>query len=125
MPEMAERKKILSVAKTDFLRRTRHIALRKAGYVVESALDFNDIARLSETGTFDVAVVGYAFEPDVTRAIAEVIRKYFPQIPIVELTREHADIPESISSSQQPSKLIATVRAILGTKKAKKTRNSS
>ena len=122
---MAEKKKILSVAKTDFLGRTRKIALRRAGYSVASVKDFNEIEALSKSETFDVAVVGYAFEPQVKRAIAEILRKYFPNTPIVELTTRDADIPESIPSNPQPAELQATIQAVLRNQRTKKARSSN
>ena len=121
MTAVPDNKKILSVAKTDFLRRTRQLSLRKAGYAVWSAKDFNDIETLSKSGTFDVAIIGYAFAPDVKRTIAEVIRKYFPNTPIVELTTTNAaDIPQSILSSPKPAELRATLRSLLQAAKVKK-----
>lgn len=117
---MAEKKKILSVAKTDFLRRTRQVELRRAGHSVASLKDFNEIEALSGRTAFDVAVVGHAFDPAVKRVIAEIIRRYFPDTPIVELTTKGADIPDSVPSSPQPAELQATIKALLGNQKTKK-----
>lgn len=121
---MAAKQKILSVARTDFLRRTRRVALRKAGYEVESAADLNDIERLCKSTTFAAAVVGYAFEPEVKRTIADVIRRYSPTMPIVELTLAEPEIPGSIPSTPDASDLIAGIQAAVKKPKAKKARNS-
>lgn len=121
---MAARKKILSVARTDFLRRTRRVALRKAGYEVESAADLNDIERLCKSTVFAAAVVGYAFEPEIKRTIADVIRKYCPSMPIVELTLASSDIPDSIPSSPDASDIIASIQTVVKMPKAKKARSS-
>ena len=101
---MGEKKKILSVAKTDFLRRTRQIALRRAGYAVASVKDFNEIEALSRENVFDVAVVGHAFDPQAKRVIAEIIRRYFPDVPIVELTIVvYFGVPNKYSTIVVPS----------------------
>ena len=122
---MGEKKKILSVAKTDFLRRTRQIALRRAGYAVASVKDFNEIEALSRENVFDVAVVGHAFDPQAKRVIAEIIRRYFPDVPIVELTTSHAEILDSIPSSPDSGELKATIEAVLGNRKSKKAAGSN
>jgi DNA-binding response OmpR family regulator len=122
---MPEKKKILSVAKTDFLRRTRQLALRKSGYAVWSAKDFNDIESLSKTGSFDIAVIGFAFDAEVKRLIAAVIRRYFPQTPIVELTTSQAEITDSIPCSPSHVELKATIRALLKNHKTKNARSSN
>jgi DNA-binding NtrC family response regulator len=121
---MAAKQKILSVAKTDFLRRTRRVALRKAGYEVESAADLNDIERLCKSTTFAAAVVGSAFEPEVKRTIADVIRKYCPTLPIVELTLAAPDISGSIPSTPDASDLIAGIQAAVRKPKTRKATNS-
>jgi DNA-binding NtrC family response regulator len=126
MGAVRDQKKILSIAKTDFLRRTRQAALRKAGYAVWSAKDFNEIESLSKSGTFDVAIIGQAFAPEVKRTIAEVIRKYFPRTPIVELTTtNNADIANSILSSPKPAALRSTLRAVLEVAKVKRAKSSN
>lgn len=121
---MRARKKILSVARTDFLRRTRRVALRKAGYEVESAADLNDIERLCKSTAFAAAVVGYAFEPEIKRMIADVIRKYCPLMPIVELTLASAEIPDSIPSTPDAADMIASIQAAVKMPKAKRAKSS-
>jgi DNA-binding response OmpR family regulator len=122
---MAAKKRVLSVAKTDLLRRARQADLTRAGYSVVSATDFNQIESLSRTSGFDVAIIGYAFEPEVKRMIAEVIRRYFPQTPIVELTQAEQEIPDAISSRPEDPHLRATLKAVLENNQAKKAHSSN
>ena len=122
---MADKKKILSVTKSDYLRRVRQLALRKAGYSVASVKDFSEIETLSKSAAFDIAVVGHAFDPAVKRLVAGIIRKYFPDIPIVELTTKHADILGSVPSSPDSGELKATIEAVLGNRKTRKATSSN
>ena len=119
------KKKVLSIAKSDLLRRARQMDLRRAGYAVSSVTDFSQIENLSKSETFDVAIVGYAFHPEVKKLIADIVRKYFPSTPIVELTRAHPEIPDSIPSTPQPARMKATLRAVLQGRPASKASRSN
>jgi DNA-binding response OmpR family regulator len=107
------KKNILSVSQTDSLRKTRQLVLENAGYSVSSPTDLNEIEEVCKTIKFDVAVIGYTFEPSTKCTIADIIRKYCPTAPIVELTHGYPEIPDSVPSNPDAPELVATVQAIL------------
>lgn len=75
--------KILSVAFTDVLSKTRQLQLEQQGYSVCSIRDLSEIEALGKTEKLDLAVIGHGFPGPEKRRFALAVNQYFPGLPIL------------------------------------------
>lgn len=125
MSELRKRK-ILNVARSEALLKSRSAILEGAGYEVVPALDLVNVQRTCEThGSFDLVIIGYALPKAEKRRVMQAVRQFCGRIPILELYSRGAtpvdeESDEELASADEPDALLAKVSEVLAKKRVKK-----
>ena len=90
--------KILSLALDPQVAKAREAALIQAGFDVRSPRDFKQLAEFCEGYSFDLAVIGHAFDPEVKRALAATVGRCQPTPQILEIYLERPILHEATAA---------------------------
>jgi DNA-binding NtrC family response regulator len=110
---------ILSVSYDESLLHTRHWILETAGFKVTSALGFTQATNYSQTGHFDLVIIGHSIPREDKEALLKVVRNH-KDIPVLSLRRVgDAPLPgvdHAIETWDGPEALLTAVRHLLSKK---------
>lgn len=121
-----QRRKILNVAKNEFLLKTRSAILQEAGYEVVPALNILQVEAACEMHrSFDLVIIGYALPKEEKRRVTVAVRRYCGATPILELY-SHGDVSvveesdEQLATADEPDVLLQKVSEVLGKKRERR-----
>lgn len=113
----ARGKRILSISYDGPLLVTREMMLRQAGFMVTSALGFNEAIKQCNTGEFDLIMVGHSIPLKDKAALVAAIKQH-SHSPILSIRRHEIDpLPEvdlSVDAQDGPQALLRAVKEVLG-----------
>ncbi len=105
---------ILSISSNPAVSETRRMVLEQRGYKVAEAADFHEISDQCSNTHYGCAVVGTDIDPKMKRAIAAVLEKLCPGLPILEICRISPEIPgAAMLDSDSPEALVKAVDDLL------------
>jgi CheY-like chemotaxis protein len=106
---------VISVGANPELVRLRNFVLQEAGFKVISTLDQHDALARIERGECGVLLMCYSLEKSVRQRLADGLRKFCPNSPIILVTNEHLGKPEFadtfVYGVEGPEALIEVVAA--------------
>jgi len=85
-----------------------------------SAATLEQVEAACRAGTFDLALLGWGLRPLAKLAAAEILRRFFPGITILDLCRGRSAIPGAEACNvQDPSDLLAAIALKLRDRKSR------
>jgi DNA-binding NtrC family response regulator len=106
--------RILSICDDDGLRTSRHLLLMNEGYETES-VSSNTVRTVLDGRSFDIALICRSISSDRATAIAQELRRSYPEIHIIafdtiESRPDSSDLDLQVSSGPQP--LLEAIREL-------------
>jgi hypothetical protein len=112
MRRLNEPSTILTICQNESLSETRRLLLTKNGYQVTVVTDFRHIEKISQHP--NCVVMGIDIEPRMKRAVAVLLEKRWPGIPILEINILHPEIEGAACvSSDSPEEVVAALKDLL------------
>ncbi len=95
----------------------RAAVLRDRGFDVLTPADFDEAVGVIRRGGFDIAVLTYTLSNNTVRELAELIREYCPECPLIAISsskRVDREINpnEIVLADEGPSALLAALRRV-------------
>lgn len=108
--------RILSISDDDGLRYSRELLLVNEGYETES-ISSNTALTVAYIGSFDIALICRSVEPERALAVADVLRRYNPNIRVLTISPLE-DWPERLRADLEipsgPEPVLEACRRICG-----------
>ncbi|PYX08142.1 MAG: hypothetical protein DMG88_11740 [Acidobacteria bacterium] len=91
--------------------------LRNRGFSVAIPHDKQETLKIIQHGDFDIAVLSYTLPSDIVQEIAESVREYCPDAPLIAISEtgrvdRRVDPDETVIADDGPSALIAALRRV-------------
>jgi hypothetical protein len=98
--------RVLSISDDDGLRFSRELLLASDGYETES-ITSNTALSVTRARSFEIAVICRSVEPERAIALADLLRRYNPEIRILTIRQletqpQHCDADIEIASGPEP-----------------------
>ena len=111
-------KRLLVVGHDPLLRRLRAEVLKKCGYTVFPASDYDDALSRCKPGAYDAVLVSGEEDKDEALAFCEQVRTFNPDQVVLLIIRPNVYVPgdscpDEIVENGRPSELISSVREAL------------
>jgi hypothetical protein len=105
---------LLLVVATEAALRLRLEWLQRAGYKVKPAFSLKDVEQACHARAFDMVLVADAVEPRMKKAIAMMVRHFFPDAPILQMGRIRPDIDgDCFVTGESREDMLCSVKKIL------------
>lgn len=105
---------ILSISSSPAISGTRRLILEQHGYEVAEAADFVDIEQKCRENHYRCAILGTDIDPRMKRAIALALKRFCPEMPILEIIRLSSEINGAATvASDSPEALLKAVDDLL------------
>lgn len=117
-PKSITRNRVLMLGRVRELALYRAEVLRSKGFQVEISLNEEHAFDLIRGGNYDAVVVSYTLPDDVVRQLADEMREYCPECPVVAISNTR--VPDRtirpdriVLADEGPAALIGALRQVL------------
>ena len=95
----------------------RAAVLRDRGFDVLTPADLDEVVTTIRRGGFDIAVLTYTLSNDTVRELAELIREYCPDCPLIAISNSkrmdrEINPDEIVLADEGPNALLAALRRV-------------
>src|SRR5436189_2270571 len=126
-PEAAKKRgrstRTISGSRVILFGRIRELALYRAevlrdrGFSVTIPRDNQEALKIIRHGDFDIAVLSYTLPSDTVQQIAELVREYRPDCPLIAISEagrvdRRVDLDETVIADDGPPALLAALRRV-------------
>ena len=117
MPRRAKGNRVLLFGRFRELALYRAEVLRSQGFAVTTPFSREDSIAAVRRGHFDVAVLTYTLSSETVQELAELIREYCPECPIIAISNSdkedrEIDPDEIVIADDGPPALLAALRRV-------------
>jgi CheY-like chemotaxis protein len=114
----ADANRILLLGRVQELALYRAEVLHDRGFEVRVSTDRGEALKLIQRGDFDAVVLSYTLSSDTVEELAEEIREYRPQCPLVVIAKtkypDRKIVPDAVALADDgPKALISALRHVL------------
>ena len=114
----AERNRVLMLGSIRELALYRAEVLQQHGFHVHIATSRDQGMDLIHAGNYDVVVVSYTLPDQVVRELADEMREYCPECPVIAISNAHRPDPiirpdQMILADEGPAALLSALRHLL------------